>query len=94
MARLPLQSELPWPLSNPLPCQTARPGAGLPQDCVPAASQSSRAGVRAQVSGSVMGRGSNAPVPLNGPCEKLMPIPGAGGRLEGFMPGPVGLAAC
>lgn len=34
-----------------------------------------------------MGRGSNAPVPLNGPCEKLMLILGAGGGLEGRVPG-------
>lgn len=40
-----------------------------------------------------MGRGSNAPVPLNGPCETLMLILGAGGGLEGRGPGPVDWAA-
>lgn len=34
-----------------------------------------------------MGSGSNALVPLNGPREKLMLIPGAGGGLEGLAPG-------
>lgn len=58
----------------------------LQKDSVPAVSWSPRAGVRAQVSGSVMGRGSNAPVPLNGPYEKLMLILSsweAGGGPEG-----------
>jgi hypothetical protein len=40
-------------------------GTGLQEDCVPTETQSP--GVRAQVSGSVLGRGSNTPVPLQGP---------------------------
>lgn len=82
---LPLQIQLPLPcLLVPVDLLLApRQAACLWKDCVPAVSRSSRAGVRARVSGSAKGRGSNAPVPLNGPCEKLMLLPGVGRGPEG-----------
>lgn len=63
-------------LSSLLPHQTARSLEAL-HACLSTVSQSLGAGVRARVSSSVMGRGSNAPVPLNEPYEKLMLTLGA-----------------
>lgn len=63
-----------WPLQRAalLPAALAiislsvtRAGVGLRKDHVPTETQG--LGVRAQVSGSVVGRGSDVPVPLNGP---------------------------
>ena len=75
--REPMGLGPPAPQLTPPPAPVGLRGAGLrglQKDSGPAVSWSPRAWVRAQVSGSVMGRGSNAPVPLNGPYEKLMLI--------------------
>lgn len=48
-----------------LPLPGTQDGVGLQKDHMPLETQGM--GVRAQVSGSVMGRGSDIPVPLNGP---------------------------